>query len=194
MVLDGESRIEYNLSRIITNIYGIQKFTIYGERCSGTNYLENIMLANFNINVTWEFGWKHFFGFNNDELKNSDDTLFICIVRDPVKWINSFYKELHHLKLKYITIEDNEKIDKFLNDEFWSFNDNPNLFDIEKEIFKEIFKEIMEDRNIYTGDRYKNIFELRYTKLKFLLEDLPKKLKIIYLYDMKIYVMILKIL
>ena len=37
--------------------------------------------------------------------------------------------------------------------------------------------EIMEDRNIYTGERYKNIFELRYTKMKFLSEDLPNKVK-----------------
>ena len=35
----------------------------------------------------------------------------------------------------------------------------------------------MEDRNIYTGLRYKNIFELRHTKNKFLIEDMPKKVK-----------------
>ena len=38
-------------------------------------------------------------------------------------------------------------------------------------------KEIMEDRNIYTGERYKNIFELRHTKIKWMLEDLPNKVK-----------------
>jgi hypothetical protein len=35
----------------------------------------------------------------------------------------------------------------------------------------------MNDRNIYTGERYKNIFELRYTKNKFLIDDLPNKVK-----------------
>ena len=35
----------------------------------------------------------------------------------------------------------------------------------------------MFDRNIYTGERYKNIFELRHTKIKWLLEDLPKKVE-----------------
>ena len=40
----------------------LKKFTIYGERCSGTNYLEKIINLNFDVNVTWEFGWKHFFG------------------------------------------------------------------------------------------------------------------------------------
>ena len=38
----------------------IKKFTIYGERCSGTNYLENLILVNFDVNLTWEYGWKHF--------------------------------------------------------------------------------------------------------------------------------------
>jgi hypothetical protein len=79
----------------------IKKYTIYGERCSGTNYLENLIDKNFDIKITWEFGWKHFFGFNDNQLKNSDDTLFICIVRNPVDWINSFYRELHHSPIKY---------------------------------------------------------------------------------------------
>ena len=33
----------------------------------------------------------------------------------------------------------------------------------------------MIDRNVYTGKRYKNIFELRHTKIKWMLEDLPNK-------------------
>lgn len=68
----------------------MNKYTIYGERCSGTTYLENIINMNFDANITYEYGWKHFFGFN--ELKNSDDTLFICIVRNLPDWINSFYR------------------------------------------------------------------------------------------------------
>jgi hypothetical protein len=32
-------------------------------------------------------------------------------------------------------------------------------------------------RNIYTNERYKNIFHLRYTKLKWIIEDLPLKVK-----------------
>lgn len=35
----------------------------------------------------------------------------------------------------------------------------------------------MEDRNIYTGKRYKNIFELRHTKIKWMMEELPNKVK-----------------
>ena len=35
----------------------------------------------------------------------------------------------------------------------------------------------MEDRHIYTGERYKNIYELRHIKIKWMLEELPKKVK-----------------
>ena len=47
----------------------LKKYTIYGERCSGTNYLESIININFDSNITWEYGWKHFFGFQDDVLK-----------------------------------------------------------------------------------------------------------------------------
>ena len=149
----------------------MNKYTIYGERCSGTNYLENIININFDVKLTWEYGLKHFFGFQDDKLKNCDDTLFICIVRNLPDWINSFYRDMWHLPLKYKNKRrpEKDKIDEFLNKEFWSFNDNRGNRDISKEI--------MEDRNIYTGERYKNIFELRHTKIKWMLEDLPNKVK-----------------
>jgi hypothetical protein len=71
------------------------KVTIYGERCSGTNYLEELLRLNFNVEIVWNFGWKHFFGTN--DLSHSDDVLFIGIIRNLEDWINSFYREQHHL-------------------------------------------------------------------------------------------------
>lgn len=149
----------------------ISKYTIYGERCSGTWYLEQIMDLNFKTQLSWEYGWKHFFGFQDEKLLNSDDILFICIVRNLPDWINSLYREKHHLQLKYKNfLNEKEKINEFLNLEFFSVQDSDNDE-------KNWSKEIMEDRNIYTGKRYKNIFELRRTKIKWMLEDLPKKVK-----------------
>jgi phage pi2 protein 07 len=84
------------------------------------------------------------------------------MVRDPVEWIDSFFKRLHH-----IPPENKKNILNFLTNEFYS-------------IYEEGEKkgeEIMEDRNIFTKERYKNIFELRHTKIKWMLEDLPNKVK-----------------
>ena len=119
---------------------------------------------NFNINVTWKYGSKHFFGF--DDLSNSDDILFICIVRDPYTWLNSLYRKPFHLPHKL-----RNNIDCFLENEFYSLHDNfPSPNADEK-------TERMNDRNMYTKERYNNIFEMRHTKLKYLIEDLPSKVK-----------------
>ena len=39
----------------------ITKFVIYGERCSGNNYLENVIKTNFGLELRNDFGSKHFF-------------------------------------------------------------------------------------------------------------------------------------
>lgn len=137
------------------SIQTIKKVTIYGERCTGTNYLEELITSNFNVTITWEYGWKHFFGFN--DLKNSDDTLFIGIIRNPCDWINSFYREQHHLDKSF------KNINKFLSGEFYSVHAN--------------HTENMHDRNLYTQKRYANIFEMRHTKNKFLIEDMKSLVK-----------------
>jgi hypothetical protein len=136
----------------------IKKVTIYGERCSGTNYLEQLLITNFDITLTWEYGWKHFFGFN--DLSNSDDVLFIGIIRNIYDWINSFYRDQHHLPLEL-----GGDLYKFLDSEFYS------VYNITEN------NEIMQDRNLENNERYKNIFELRHIKNKFLIESMPKLVK-----------------
>lgn len=141
----------------------MKKVTIYGERCSGTNYLEELLLLNFNVEITWDYGWKHFFGYS--DLSKTDDVLFIGIVRDIYNWINSLYREKHHLPI-HLT----QNIDTFLNDTFYSFYLDKNTLEITE-------NEIMHDRNMETNERYKNIFELRRVKNKFLIEKMPNLVK-----------------
>jgi hypothetical protein len=144
----------------------IKKYTIYGERCSGTNYLKELITTNFDIEITWDYGWKHFFGFS--DLSNSDDVLFIGIIRNLCDWVNSLYREKHHLQNNKQLVKN---VDTFLTNSFYSLREDG--------------KEIMEDRHIETKKRYKNIFELRQIKNNFLLEKMPKLVKnyIIITYD-----------
>lgn len=140
----------------------ITNYKILGERNSGTNYLEQLLHSNFNINRSNNFNSKHFFGFDRysgikDEILNN--TLFIGIVRDPFTWINSMYKSPYHLPESLKATQQG-----FLNNEWYSIFDDGT--------------EIQQDRNIYnTEKRYKNIFELRKLKLKFLVEEMPKLVK-----------------
>ena len=134
----------------------INKYTIYGERNSGTNYLYQLMYKNHDVSFN-NINHKHFFGHN--DLSNTDDTLFIAIVRNPYDWINSMYKNPYHIEHM------NRNIENFCLDEIYSKIGFGN------------YDELMEDRNIYTKMRYKNIFELRNTKLNFLINDMPNKVK-----------------
>jgi hypothetical protein len=133
--------------------------TIYGERCSGTNFLEESLKANFDVNITYKYGWKHFFGFYDFEKNDTDDTIFIGIIRNPIYWINSFSKDLYHIP------DENKNLHNFLYNEFYSINEkNKNLL-------------IKQDLNYITKDKYKNIFELRKFKNDFLMNIMPKKVK-----------------
>ena len=150
----------------------IRYFTILGERCSGTHFLQHAILQNFH--VEYSKGEKHFFGnrefrdtihvpfdemsLHEKQMRDVDrippgQLLTICIVRDPVEWIDSFYKRKHH-----VPPENREPIGRFLSCEFYS-------------IYEEAPKkhmEIMEDRNWLTKERYANLFELRRMKNEYL--------------------------
>ena len=138
----------------------LKYFTIYGERCSGTNFLEKAIEENFDLKITWDYDFKHWFGhhqFKNNE--KEDETLFLGIIRNPINWIDSFFKKPYHLPLS-----NKKNIKNFLFNECCSFDDDTQ-------------NEIMLDRNIITKKRYKNIFELRYTKNNYLIHNMPKNVK-----------------
>ena len=138
----------------------LKYFTIFGERCSGTNFLEHAIKENFELEYTIKYAWKHFFGhysFENNE--EEDKTLFIGIVRNPITWIDSLFAKMHH-----IPDENKLNIKTFLFNEFYSvYEDRP--------------EEIMEDRHIDTKKRYKNIFEMRDVKNQYLINDMKGKVK-----------------
>jgi hypothetical protein len=137
----------------------LKRFTIFGERCSGTNFLEESILCNFDAELTWDFGYKHFFGHKKDcELENSHDCLFLCIVRDGYSWMNSLRKNPHHLH--QIMNKDNST---FLSSQVNSINEDGNI------------KE--EDMNWKTKEFFKNLYELRKEKTEYLLDVLPQKVR-----------------
>ena len=157
----------------------IKKFIIYGERCSGTNFLENAILENFDVEISWEQGSKHFFCFNKYDKRNFDDTLYIGIVRNPIYWINSFSKELHH-----VPEINRHDLRNFLFNEFYSVNDEietaPKLQTIlfnnkPQKVYR--YSTMNEDLNYITNKKYKNIFELRKIKNDYLMNVMPTKVK-----------------
>lgn len=169
-----------------------KSFVIYGERNSGTNYLETILtgksyhehhnIAAFDIPVINssikqkfdpDHGHKHFFGFHSDIIKQTKGVIFIGIIRNPYDWIMGLSKTLHHIP------PENHDIISLLTNEWYSIEHNKKHIDYGKEL--------LDDRDFDTGKlprinnysrqnlpvRYKNIFAMRSKKLRYLYDTMP---------------------
>jgi hypothetical protein len=131
-----------------TNSCPIYNFTILGERHSGTNWLEKLIGIKCRLPITWEYGFKHWINLENLSLyQNSSNTLFICITRNIYDWIYSFYKEPHHIRLPLT-----KNLDNFMS-LGWESD--------KKEL------------NFVSNQSYKNIFELRKSKLEYYYHYMP---------------------
>ncbi|MFX0092900.1 MAG: hypothetical protein ACFFBD_14170 [Candidatus Hodarchaeota archaeon] len=103
-------------------------YKIYGERNSGTNYLNELIKMNFQIkeissvffNIFWlfigrsegwidlfhtlsyryAFGWKHSMAPTPDDLsyKRANKVLFLSITKNPYAWLVSLHRRPHHYK------------------------------------------------------------------------------------------------
>ena len=74
------------------------KIQIFGQRCSGTNYLEQLLLTNFSdVEISHQYGSKHVWNARlQNEIKKHEQVNIIIIVRNPYNWIRSIYKQPHH--------------------------------------------------------------------------------------------------
>jgi len=153
-------------------------FTIYGERCTGTNFVRKLIFDNFYVEHVYipdrVHGWKHFFGHdkNVEAIRNSTNCIIFCIVRNPIDYLVSFFNNPHHQakerKKDFIT---------FISSEFYSA-----VEEFEEHSAMDIYFE--KNRN------YKNIFEMRSVKNKFLFLTVPKLTRNSYFMhyeDLKLY-------
>lgn len=134
----------------------IDQFVIYGERHSGTNFIEQCFVNKFGLNRTGYYDNKHFFGWAKPETitYRGRHTLFIGTVRNPYDWIMAMINQPHHIHLSRLA-----NIRSFLLSEWYSTDYHG--------------REILEDRNFSNKKRYKNIFEMRTSKYRFLNETMP---------------------
>jgi hypothetical protein len=144
-------------------------FTIYGERHSGTNFLERCIKQKFGLNLTYFFGFKHFFGWMKPEkITYSRNTLFIGIVRNPYDWLLSFYNAPHH-----VPKENKHDIKKFLTNEWYSIDYHKKEILTDRNFFAKPFNPTRPSEIYSLSPRYKNIFELRRNKCVYLSQMMP---------------------
>lgn len=153
----------------------IKNFVIFGERCSGSNFLEEAITNNFYVTLSNEYGNKHFFCFHDFTKKNTENTLFIGIIRHPIQWLNSFFSNPWHVPNK------NRELTHFLFGEFYSICDEKKTANTMYSFISNGYSEMNEinrlDLNYKTGLKYKNIFELRKLKNEYLTILMPTKVE-----------------
>jgi hypothetical protein len=135
-----------------------RKLKVLGERASATNFLEQLLKANFpNTPHSTTAGWKHSFPAIPGE--ENESCLFIVIFRNPYDWLRSYYLQPHHVHpdLKNLTFSD------FIRSEWHCIYDESAFIKKEDPRYG---MEIMEERNPLTGQRFRNILELRSAKLR----------------------------
>lgn len=72
-----------------------RRLQIYGERCSGTNWVAQILRRNLpGIHLVDDFGWKH--GWVFGDIEAASDCLFVVVHRDPFDWLRSLHKTPWH--------------------------------------------------------------------------------------------------
>lgn len=148
----------------IGNTSALKYFTIMGERCSGTHFLQFTISKNFDLQYNKHGIDKHFFG-HRGILSHEEqlETIVFMIVREPISWVDSMYVWHYHVPEENLT-----SIRKFLTSEWKSVNNFKN----------EDGSEIMEDRNLQDSRRrYSSIFEMRKIKYEYLLNDLFPQLE-----------------
>lgn len=133
-----------------------QKIQIFGQRCSGTTYLEHLLNSNFeNIKIGNYYGFKHLWNSNilRPILPNKKVKIVI-IVRDPYEWLRSVHIEPHHcpqlLGLSF---------DEFVKAE-WKAYSSPEWNNRDRLIRFASMKENL------LFERYENVLECRNSKIK----------------------------
>jgi hypothetical protein len=131
--------------------FPIENYTIFGERHSGTNWLERLINIRLNLSIINNFGdntSKHFIRYIDWKLlSNSHKTLFICITRNIYDWIHGFYKLPHHV--------------------------SGNICDSMENFLTKEWKNEERDYDFISLKPYNNIFEMRKSKLYYYYNYLP---------------------
>ncbi|MEQ3727374.1 MAG: hypothetical protein ABNH38_08155 [Tateyamaria sp.] len=139
----------------------IQRFKIYGERNSGTNYAAQLVSRNFpNLKQHIWYPWeKHQFVHVPYILPG---TLAVVVVRNAHDWFKSMYRNPHQIGAWAYDVDFHE----FLKHE-WSCRTNGLILNMPpKKAGLSKDDELMLDRHPVTGQRIENIVALRGLKVR----------------------------
>jgi len=131
---------------------------IFGERCSGTNYVAELLRRNLpQLQSTDRYGWKH--GLLWQVRDEAPDCLFVVVHRDPFDWVRSLHRTPWHAAapLRDLTLS------QFLRAQWWCEwgRDMPLAAADERH-----GTEMLHERDPETKQRHANVLRMRTTKLR----------------------------
>ncbi|MCK6553650.1 hypothetical protein L6Q96_03560 [Candidatus Binatia bacterium] len=136
----------------------IARIQIFGERCSGTNYLEHLLRRNVpDVPLTWDFGWKHF--FHKPGVETAADCLFVVVYRNPFDWLRSLNRSPWHAAPALWNLD----FAAFVRAPWWCVYDEH--WPVERGDPR-YGTELMFERSPETGERFANVVRLRSAKIR----------------------------
>lgn len=142
---------------LIEQMTSIRNINIFGERCSGTNYLEQLIKSNLEtIQLSSAYGYKHF--FPQKEITGLKKDIFIIIYRDPFNWLRSFYRNPWHVAPEL----QNMPFSDFIRNEWKCVWDKHSGKSEGDELYG---TEMLFERDPATGERFGNILKMRSAKV-----------------------------
>ncbi len=162
---------EYGIMAKRASVMPIQKFFIIGERCSGTNYINALMLKNTYL-VENAIGHKHFLPWYQlpadtyaidstyYDFSNTDDQLFIVIIRNAYDWLRSFHQAPHHAHKTLIGVSFSSFITKEWKYDLGDFINLKGLARLGP----------LYEHDPQTGEPFKNVIKLRTAKIETMLQ------------------------
>lgn len=135
-----------------------QRLQIFGERCSGTNYVAQLLRRNlWGLSLTDEYGWKH--GFADRVVDAAERCAFVLVVRDPFDWVRSLQRRPWHAAgpLRGAPMA------RFLREPWWCEWGRDMELPAED---PRIGTEMLHERDPATGQRFANVMQLRSGKLR----------------------------
>lgn len=137
----------------------VRRVQIFGERCSGTNYLAQLLAVNMpELDIVWDYGWKH--GFYPAGVDMAGDCLFLVINRNPFDWLRSLHKIPWHAapELRELAFSD------FIRAQWWCVWDDDHAR-LDSDSYH-LGKEMMFERDPQSGERFANLLKLRTAKIR----------------------------
>ena len=131
---------------------------IFGERCSGTNFVAQLLRRNLpRLQLTDRYGWKHGFARATDD--GAPECAFVIVTRDPFDWVRSLHRKPWHAAGP---LRD-RSLAEFLREPWWC--EWGRDMDLE-EGDERRGQEMMHERDPTTGERFANVLQLRSSKLR----------------------------